>query len=66
MYTNNIELKRGFFKEFKKGENISKQINLIKGLIYERQNSLIKTEQGKAILDKRKLIESLDAMFKEV
>jgi len=63
---NNMELKRGFFKEVKKGENISNQIDFIKALLFDKQNSLLETEEGKSILDKRKLIENLDAMFKEV
>jgi len=61
-----MELKRGFFKEVKKGENISNQIDFIKALLFDKQNSLLETEEGKSILDKRKLIENLDAMFKEV
>ena len=63
---NNMELKRGFFKEVKKRETSSKNIDFIKALLFDKQNSLSQTEEGKSIFDKRKLIENLDSMFKEV
>jgi hypothetical protein len=63
---NNIELKQGFFKEAKKGENILKQINFLKALLFDKQNILFETDEGKSILEKRKLIENLDFMFNEV
>jgi hypothetical protein len=63
---NNMELKRGFFKEVKNGENILRKIDFLKTFLFDKQISLMETEEGKSILEKRKLIENLDSMFKEV
>lgn len=61
-----MELKRAFFKENKKSEDIFKQINLMKTFLIDKQISLGESSEGKIILEKRRLIENLDSMFKEV
>lgn len=61
-----MELKKGFFKELKKGDDINKKIDFLKSLLIEKIQILSSTENGALILKKRELIESLDYMCKEV
>jgi len=61
-----MELKKAFFKQVAKGDEINKQNSFLKNLINEKIKSLSEFENGKLILEKRKLIESLDSLCKEV
>lgn len=61
-----MELKRAFFKEVKKGDEITKQISDAKTAIEEKIRLLSNFEKGNFIIEKIKLIEELDLLCKEV
>lgn len=61
-----MELKRAFFKQVVKGDEINKQNSYLKNLINQKIKLLSEFENGMLILEKRKLIESLDSLCKEV
>lgn len=61
-----MELKKSFFKEIRQGDEINKKIEFLKSLINQKIQSLSCIDNGFLILEKRKLIESLDYICKEV
>lgn len=63
---NNMELKRAFFKQVVKGDELNKQASFFKNLINQKIKMLSEIDNGELMLEKRKLIESLDSLCKEV
>jgi len=59
-------LKKAFFKQVVKGDEISKHMGFLKNMIIQKIKLLSDSENGQLILEKRKLIESLDSLCKEV
>lgn len=63
---NNVELKRAFFKQVVKGDQLNKQGQFLRSLISQKLKMLSEFDNGELMLEKRKLIESLDSLCKEV
>jgi len=61
-----MELKRAFFKQVVKGDELNKQVSFFRNLINQKIKMLEEFDNGELILEKRKLIESLDSLCKEV
>jgi hypothetical protein len=61
-----MELKRAFFKQVVKGEELNKQASFFRNLINQKIKMLSEFDNGELMLEKRKLIESLDSLCKEV
>lgn len=61
-----MELKRAFFKQVAKGNELNKQTNFLKNFINQKIKLMLEFDNGDLMLDKRKLIESLDSLCKEV
>jgi hypothetical protein len=61
-----MELKRAFFKQVVKGDQLNKQAAFFKNLINTKIKTLTELDTGDLMLDKRILIESLDSLCKEV
>jgi len=66
LYMNNMELKRAFFKQVVQGDGLKNQADLLKNIIKRKLIILREFDNGDLILEKRKLIESLDSLCKEV
>ena len=66
LYVNNVELKRAFFKQVVKGDQLNKQAQFLRSLISQKLKMLSEFDNGELMLEKRKLIESLDSLCKEV
>jgi len=66
LFVNNMELKRAFFKQVVKGDQLNKQAAFFKNLINTKIKTLTELDTGDLMLDKRILIESLDSLCKEV
>jgi len=61
-----MELKRAFFKQVVKGDQLNMQAKFFKNLINSKIKTLTEFNTGDLMLDKRILIESLDSLCKEV
>jgi hypothetical protein len=61
-----MELKRAFFKQVVQGDGLKNQADLLKNIIKRKLIILREFDNGDLILEKRKLIESLDSLCKEV
>lgn len=61
-----MELKRSFFKQVVKGDELNKQAGFLRNVISQKIKVLSEFDNGELMLEKRKLIESLDSLCKEV
>ena len=62
----NVTSKRLLLKEYKKGEELEKEINKLNKEIEENNNVLKNNEKGKAIIEKHQLLSNINTLSNEI